>query len=339
MKEQAASQTVGKLTKKVILLTITALALPMSAAFALTTTTWTDGTGNWSDCSNNWDNGCPDSATAAQINNGGTAQTGVNAPQARALSLTLALNPGQSGAVEVNPPFGDLIVDEAIFVGYRGTGKLTVRQSLTSGTASIASLTNEVGGPSYGTATVDGSTWTVTGAAEVGGYNGNPGGTALLLVTNSGTVTAANVHVYGSGTLTGNAAVSTTNGTTVDGTLAPNGGGGTLTISGNLSLTSGATHATTQCNVTPQDPSTTPQVSVSGQVSLGGLLSVTMTGDFSSAPTRFTLLYANSVNSLHNTFDFTSITYPTGHCWHPIITYDYTGGHVHVYLDRVYDCN
>ena len=63
------------------------------------------------------------------------------------------------------------------------------------------------------------------------------------------------------------------------GMAAPKGGGTTLTVGGDLQLHSGAT---TQCNVTPQDPSTTPQVSVSpGTVSLGGRLSVTMTGDFS----------------------------------------------------------
>jgi hypothetical protein len=119
----------------------------------------------------------------------------------------------------------------------------------------------------------------ITGKCDVGGYNDNPGGTALLSVTNSATVTAASVYVYSSGTLTGNGTVSTTNGTTVDGTAAPKGGGTTLTVGGDLQLHSGAT---TQCNVTPQDPSTTPQVSVSpGTVSLGGRLSVTMTGDFS----------------------------------------------------------
>jgi hypothetical protein len=151
------------------------------------------------------------------------------------------------------------------------------------------------------------------------------------------TVTAASVHVWNSGTLTGNSTVSTTNGMTVDGTVAPNGGGGTLTFGGAVQLNGGAT---TQCKVTPQDPSTTPQVSASAQVSLGGRLSVTMTGDFSSAPMRFTLLYADSVNSLHRTFDSQSITYPTGQgCWVPQITYDYSGGHVHVYLDRVINCN
>jgi hypothetical protein len=181
------------------------------------------------------------------------------------------------------------------------------------------------------------SQWLVAGELEVGGTINGEGGTGLLTITNSATLTAGSVHVWKSGTVTGNSSITTTSGMTVDGTVAPSGGGGTLTLVGDLHLKAGAT---TQCKVIPQDPSTTPQVSVSGQVSLGGRLSVTMSGDFSSAPTRFTLLYADSVNSLHRTFDSESITYPTGQgCWIPQITYDYTGGHVHVYLDRVYNCN
>jgi len=91
----------------------------------------------------------------------------------------------------------------------------------------------------------------VSGEVDVGGTTTAIGGSGLLSVTNGGTVTAANAHVYASGTLTGNSSVTTTNGTTVDGTVSPKGGGGTLAIGGNLSLTSGATHATTQCKVSP----------------------------------------------------------------------------------------
>ena len=53
---------------------------------------------------------------------------------------------------------------------------------------------------------------------------------------------------------------------------------------------------------------------------LGGRLSVTMTGDFSSAPTRFTLLLADTFDVNHNTFDSKSINYPTGQGWTPQIS-------------------
>jgi hypothetical protein len=337
MKTKHASQTApARSWKNAILLTITALGLSVSTAFG-TTTRWTDDVGIWH-TSANWDYGEPTPTTPAEINNGGTAQIFTDFPMANALSLTLGLNAGESGNVEVSAGFGDLDVGEAIFVGKGGAGKLTITQgTVNSASASIASLAGQLW-VSTGSATVDGgsSYWIISGEADVGGTTSAAGGTGLLTVTNSGTVTAANVHVWDSGTLTGNGTVSTTNGTTVDGTLSPKGGGTTLSIGGNVQLKLGAT---TQCNVTPQDSSTTPQVSVSGQVSLGGRLSVTMTGDFSLAPTRFTLRYADSVDLNHLKFNSQSITYPTGHCWHPVITYDNTGGHYHVYLDRVYDCN
>lgn len=337
MKTKFTSETSRILIRRAFLLIMTALSLQMSAAFGATTS-WTDGIDSWF-VSADWSSGKPDSTTDAQINNGGTAQIYTDFPMANALSLTLGLNAGDSGAVEVSPGFGDLDVVEAIFVGKGGAGKLTITQgAVNSASASIASLAGELW-VSSGSATVDGgaSSWIISGEADVGGTTSATGGTGLLTVINSGTVTAANVHVWNSGTLTGNGTVSTTNGTTVDGTVSPKGGGTTLTIGG--ALTFSGTAATMQCNVTPQDPSTTPQVSVSGTVSLGGHLLVTMTGDFSSAPTRFTLLYAVSFDQNHRKFDFTSITYAPGGCWAPQITYDYTGGHVHVYLDRVYTCN
>lgn len=260
---------------------------------------------------------------------------------AEAHSLTLGLNAGDSGSVEVIPFFGDLRIIESIFVGYRGTGTLTQTfGTVTSATASIASLTGELW-TSNGSATVDGtgSTWAVSGEVDVGGTTTGAGGTGLLTVTNGGTVSAgASVHVWNSGTLAGNGTINVNSGSgtaTFDGTLAPKGEGTTLIIVGNLQLDGGSA---TQCKVTPQDPSTTPQVSISAQVSLGGRLSVTMTGDFSSAPTRFTLLSTSTFDADHRKFDSTSITYPTGQgCWYPVTTYDYPGGHL--YLDRVYTCN
>ena len=164
----------------------------------------------------------------------------------------------------------------------------------------------------------------------VGGTNTGAGGFGLLSITNGGAVNAASVYVWKSGTLTGNGTVSTTNGTTIEGTVSPS--SGTLTIGGDLFLKGGAT---TQCNVTPQDNPTSPHVSVSGQMSLDGRLSVTMTGDFSSVPTRHTLLHANSVDPDHRFFFSMSIKYPTDQGWSPKITYD--GGYI--YLDRVYDVN
>jgi T5SS/PEP-CTERM-associated repeat protein len=269
--------------------------------------------------------------SAAAFINAGTAN--VNSSGAVACDLFLGFPANTSGSVSIAG--GSLTVVNEIEAGGSGTGKLSITNggTVSAGLLTIAALSSA----SVGTVAVDGSTFTISGRCDVGGDNQTLGGVALLSLTNDSSVSAGNVHVFKSGTLTGNATVSTTNGTSVDGTLAPNGGGGTLTIGGNLSFGS---LGTMQCKVTPQDPSTTPQLSVSAQVSLQGRLSVTMTGDFSSAPTRFTLLYADTFDSIHRKFDSQSITYPTGQgCWAPQITYDYTGGHVHIYLDRVFNCN
>jgi T5SS/PEP-CTERM-associated repeat protein len=349
MKNKSVSSIARKLTNKnVILLTVTAFALcawPLVtlAADCTTQTFWSDGAGSWLD-GNNWTSDVPTSNTEAQINNGGTAQI-TNATADHTCALTLGYETAQqSGSVTVDN--GRLPIDHEALIGRFGTGIMTIKNgsTVTAQTAVIAAFVQGISA-SVGTVSVDGgsTTFTISNGLWVGGEQGAAGGTGLMMVTNGGTVTVTtgSIYVWGSGTLAGNGTITTSNATTVNGTVAPTGGGTTLTIRDTLSLTSGAT---TQCNVTPQDPSTTAQVSVSNgggtaQVSLGGRLSVTMTGDFSSAPTRFTLLYADSVAVGHITFDSKSITYPTGHCWHPEITYDYTGGHVYVYLDRVLDCN
>lgn len=324
MKKKPASQTAPKPSRKnAILLAAAVLAFFVSGAFGATTSWTLQGTGNWF-TGENWSNGEPDSTTDAQINNSGTAQISADAPMAEALSLTLGLNAGESGTVEVSPPFGDLTVGEAIFVGKGGSGKLTITQgTVISATASIASLTNELVS-SNGVAIVDGthhSAWAITGRFDVGGYNDTPGGVALLSVTNGGSVSAASLHVYSSGTLTGNGTVSTTtSGTTVEGTLEPS---GQLTIGGNLTFAGIA--PTMQCNVVP---ASADNVNItSGTATLSGRLSVTMTGTFTLG-TQYTLLTTDLGRI--GTFSSYSIKFPPGQNFSPQINYD--ANHVYLYL-------
>jgi hypothetical protein len=169
----------------------------------------------------------------------------------------------------------------------------------------------------------------VDGELDIGGTTNLAGGTGLLSVTNSATVTAGSVHVWKSGTLTGNGTVSVGSGSgtvTVDGTVSRS--SGTLTITGNLGLNG---TATTQYSVTPQDPFNQADVSVSGTASLNGRLSVTMTGTFTPG-TQFTLLYAaGGINPNHPKFSSVSITFPTGQNFTPEVTYPDTN-HVYLYL-------
>lgn len=341
--------------KNAILLAITALALlasPRGHAAAscdsLATTDWINpGIGDWFDPSNwvdvNGTHSLPLCISPTSINNGGTAQISTTAQTAEACEFVLGLLSAQSGNLIVD--HGTLHTCNEMVVGHEGKGTVRITNADSSVTNTFGATIAEEAGSSGSVSVDNHGNWTVGEGVYgvgiyVGGTNTAAGGTGLVSVTNGGSVSAVSVYVWGSGTLTGNGTVNVNVGsgtTTFDGTLAPNGGGTTLTFVGSLQL-NGA--AATQCKVTPQDPSSTPQVSVTKQVSLGGRLSVTMTGDFSSAPTRFTLLHADSVAMGHRTFDSTSITYPTGQgCWVPQITYDYTGGHVSVYLDRVYTCN
>lgn len=350
MKEQIMKNKSAPQSVLICLFVALAFAVCNSPARA-TTTSWMGGSGDWFTCAS-WSSGCPDSGKDALINNGGKPY--INISGATANTLTLGLYTGYSGTVYVDgTTTADLNVSQGIYVGSQGTGTLNITNggSVESiGENDIAALA-----ASNGSVTVagSGSIWRVGTATKlssrlfVGGNENQDGGTALLSITNGGTVIVYNnnsdysVTVRSSGTVTGNGTLTTPSEPTVfvKGTLAPSNGTlsiGTSPDTSNLNLQSSATIL---CTVTPQDAATTPQVSVSGQVYLGGRLSVTMTGDFSSAPTRYTLLFANSVNLMHLTFDSTSITYPIGHCWYPVITYDYTGGHVHVYVDRLYDCN
>jgi T5SS/PEP-CTERM-associated repeat protein len=342
---KSTSQTPRTLTRNAILLAITALALCVAphsrgdeACNPQIDSSWIGTIGDWFTATN-WCQYVPNAHTLTCI----TAQITSTDPAAEACETWLGQdncgnachNSVNSGNLSVNG--GSLTTFSELHVGFNGTGKLTINSGGRVSTTFAADIGAFAG--SNGSASVDGnSQWTIAGggALYVAGTVNGDGGTGLLTVTNGATVTAGSAHVFKSGTLTGNGTVSLGSGSglaTVDGTVAPSGGGTTLTIGGLLQLNSSAT---TRCNVTPQDPSTTPQVSVSGQVSLGGRLSVTMTGDFSSAPTRFALLNAGSVNSIHFKFDSTSITYPTNQCWTPQIDYvTDNNGQYHVYLDRI----
>lgn len=270
---------------------------------------------------------CPGHPVEAQINNGGTAQITAPTPTAYVCQLFLAYNTStESGNLSVN--HGTLHMCNEIFVGYHGKGSLSITNGGIVSTlpvgASIASLTG-----SNGTVTVDGqyqdgtkSQWIVSGAIYLGGTINAGGGTGLLKVTNSATITATSVLVYGSGTLTGNSTVSTTSGTTVFGTLQPS--GGRLTIVGDLTFSGSA--PLMESNVVP---ASADNVYVSsGAATLAGRVKVTMTGTFTPG-TTYTLLHAD--NGRFGTFSSVSISYPTGQGFTPIIRYD--ANNVYLYLE------
>ena len=184
---------------------------------------------------------------------------------------------------------------------------------VTSGNGFIAD-----GSSSTGTVQVDGatSTWTNSDNVYVGGDASGAVGSGELHLANGGTVSAAILTVWSTGTVTGNGFVQTTNGVTNQGTLAPD---QTISITGNLTFNSTANMLST---VTPQ---TANSVMVQGAATLNGHLSVTLTGGPFTQGTQYTLLQANGgLNG--TTFSNVSITAPPGVAAQ--VTYDTN----HVYL-------
>lgn len=321
MKTKSRPQTPSKPSwKNAIQLTIAASALcasPGSRGDAncndLATTHWINpGTGDWFDPLNwvldvNGNHAVPSSISPTSIKNGGTASVSTTNQTAYACSLVLGELSGQNGNLSVNG--GTLNTSSPLTVGSEGSGKLTI----TNGGVVTTNFGGFIGASvgSNGAVTVDGtnSTWTINGDSVgagmyVGGTNQSSGGTGLLTVTSGGTVSAAVVYLYKSGTLTGNGTVKGTNGTTIEGTLGPS---GTLTITGNLSF---GQFANMRCNVSS---TSVDNAQVSGIATLNGKLSVTVnvSGDF-------TLLHADG--GLNFT-EFSSYSFTYTGCLSPSIVY------------------
>ncbi len=158
------------------------------APAGFTQTLWQAASGDWFQPVN-WSDGVPDSATDAQINNGGTPQ--IDAAAAAANNFTLGLNAGDSGNLIVAGG-GSLDVTRQFSVGLEGIGTLTIQDGaiVTNDTAVIGSYP----GSSAGTVVVDGigSTWRNNGGLSVGGY-----GIGSVMILNGGAVTASGCSLAG----------------------------------------------------------------------------------------------------------------------------------------------
>jgi T5SS/PEP-CTERM-associated repeat protein len=198
MKTKSPSQITRELTKKSpIFATVAALVLCASPAIALADscigeTTWNVASGSWF-VGNNWSSGVPNASTRAQISNGGTATIGSTG--AVSCDLTMPASATQSGRLVVDHGGLDIAFDAA--VGGYGRGVLIITNG---GTVSALAATIAATSGSVGTVSVDGGSFTVGTGFYVGGDAGGAGGTGLLTVTNSATVTAASVDVWKSGT-------------------------------------------------------------------------------------------------------------------------------------------
>jgi T5SS/PEP-CTERM-associated repeat protein len=152
-------------------------------------TIWnTPQSGDWFQTAN-WSDGIPDSATDAQINNGGTPQ--IDTATAAANNLTLGFGAGDFGNLIVSGG-GSLQVTDGLSVGLAGIGNLTIQDGaiVTDDTAAIGSFPVT----SAGTVVVDGagSTWSNNASLSVGGF-----GVGSLQIFNGGAVTASDCSLAG----------------------------------------------------------------------------------------------------------------------------------------------
>jgi T5SS/PEP-CTERM-associated repeat protein len=181
------------------------------------TSVWTDAIGDWF-TAGNWDNGVPNAATNAEINNGGEAQIG--AAGATANNIILGVTAPDSGILSVGGP-GTLAASGNLLIGGFGSGALNI----TNGGA-VSNLLGVIGASSgsTGAVTVDGagSTWTNSDNLFVGGA-----GSGTLNIINGGAVS------------NGIGEIAFQLGST--GTVTVDGIGSTWTNSGDLFVGSGGT--------------------------------------------------------------------------------------------------
>jgi T5SS/PEP-CTERM-associated repeat protein len=206
---------------------------------------------------------------------------------------------------------GDLIVGN----NFDGVGLVTISDG-----ARVSNFNGFVGFNSSANGTVEvdgtGSTWANSGDLYVGGSNSGAAGIGVVHVADGGSVSAASVTVWQSGTLSGSGSLQVTNGTTIEGILVPE---QTLSIVGDVTF--GGT-AGTLSTVTPGEAD---NVVVEGMANLNGDFDVTLTGGPFIVGTQYTLLQANSgLNG--TTFSNVLISAPPG--VDAQVTYDTN----HVYL-------
>ncbi len=220
------------------------------APAGFTQTIWQAQAGDWFQPVN-WSDGVPDSATDAQINNGGTPE--IAAAAAAVNNFTLGLNAGDFGNLIVAGA-GRLDVTRQLSVGLAGIGSLTIEDGaiVTDDTAGIGSFPDT----SAGTVVVDGagSTWSNNGGLAVGGY-----GIGSLMILNGAAVTASGCSLAGSTHFGGGhgsvlvdgagSSLSCTQGLGINGSLNAQNGGAVVsdsaTLNGSATLDGAGTTWTT----------------------------------------------------------------------------------------------
>jgi T5SS/PEP-CTERM-associated repeat protein/autotransporter-associated beta strand protein len=232
---------------------IVALGSTIAPTFAQQTV-WIDGTGNWFTPAN-WSAGVPTSASAARINNGGTAQIAASGGMAGA--VTLGFGAQDSGNLSVSGS-GTLQTNGIMYLGEAGTGTLSITNGgvVSSGRFIIG---DNVGSSGIATVSGSGSMW-VNNVVCFVGYSG----TATLNVTSGGTVSDSQASIGEAGGSNGTGTVDGAGSTwTQSGSVTVGGDGtGTLNITNRGTVLS--TDPTFGGGVIGRNPGSSGMANVSG---------------------------------------------------------------------------
>lgn len=248
------------------------------------------------------------------VSEGGQVWSGAGVPDAGYIGGV----PGGIGSVTVTGEGSEWIEEGNVYVGYDGTGSLTVSDGgyVRSGEDLFIAYSREIFGDeaSEGLVTVTGddSLLRVFNSIYVGGSSTQAAGTGVLAVNDGGRVIADEVTIWETGTLTGDGTVSILIPTTVHnhGTIAPGDDGiGTLTVAGDVVFHEGsifevqiggteADKLAISGSVTI-DPSTTVQVrsvgTVVGTQEYEIIEAGSVTGEFDVLDTALLTLYFNEI--------------------------------------------
>jgi T5SS/PEP-CTERM-associated repeat protein len=257
------------------------------------------------------------SANTSLTISGGSAFTG-NATY-------LAFAPNSTGALDITDANTTVVLAKSIYVGWNGTGNLTVANGATLANTQFGYLGTNPG--SSGTATITGanSSWTNDADLNVGYY-----GVGNLTIANGASVTSATrISVAAQGSSTGiitlnNGTLAVTGGNSSitfnpHGTLAGNGTVlGPVTVAGNLSPT-GLLIFNSSLSLTPTAKLNFPlggniagsgygAIAVNGSIILGGNVFITLTNGYvPTSGTVFSLLeptanFTSTVSSVTTPF-------------------------------------
>lgn len=224
----------------------------------------------------------------------------------------LAWDAGSAGAVTIDGAGSTWTNANGLYIGFGGTGVLTVSNGGSMQNGSFANVGFSPGASGAVSITGAGSVFGTGGALSIGGNVSGAGGTGSLDVESGGRVSAGTLNVWNTGqlSLAGAGAIEAAT-ASIDGSFDVGSGG--ASIDGDLVLTSAATTGL----------GTGGGVAITGSATLGGALDVTI--DAAAAAGQYTLLEADGGLG-GSTFASVTLTPPEGLT--ATVSYDDT----HLYL-------